>query len=68
LLQPRLRKGEQWLDFLLPCLLRFGSRLLWVVGAVAYLLDYGAELVGLTALISTVAAVAEWQSSKHDEA
>jgi hypothetical protein len=41
---------------------------LWVVGAVAYWLDYDAELVGLTALISTVAAVAEWKSSKHDEA
>jgi hypothetical protein len=41
---------------------------LWVIGAVAYWLDYGAEVLGLTALISTVAAVAEWQSLKHDKA
>jgi hypothetical protein len=40
---------------------------LWIVGAVAYWLDYGADLVGLTALVGTLAAVTEWQSSKHDE-
>jgi hypothetical protein len=40
---------------------------LWAVGAVAYWLDYSAELVGLTALIGTLAAVTEWQASKHDE-
>ena len=41
---------------------------LWVVGAVAYWLDDGPELIGLTALVGTVAALLVWRSSGHNEA
>ncbi len=40
---------------------------LWVVGAVAYWLDYGPEIIGLTARVGTLAALIEWRSSRHNE-
>jgi hypothetical protein len=40
----------------------------WVIGAVAYWLDFGPELIWLTALLGTVAALAEWRASRHGKA
>ena len=40
---------------------------LWIVGAIAYWLDYGAVLIGLTSLVGTIVALSEWRSSRHDE-
>ena len=40
---------------------------LCVVGAAAYSIAYGSELMAVTALVGTVTALIEWRSSKHDE-